>query len=226
MPEMKSHTEILIEARRLEELGGQYGEERRRAMAGSTTNVRGARILMTFPDSRVTAHGRANSDEGGLDHSVCLRRWIEMGWEEGVVEYRLMEDETESAPGGEIAKEGGAGFVFGSDSAFDALAEGYELIEAERLGELLAPYAERAEAGEIVESIDPALVREVETIIGAGEFAAAARIGAKADIVAFLEGRVDASDFIGAAIARGFRRNCETECIDQRVGERILIDQP
>jgi hypothetical protein len=221
---MKSHSEILMESRRVEQLGAQFAEERRRAIAELMGPSPAPRIVVTFPDSIV-----AKPDDGGdedLRTTITRRRWIEAGWDDGAVEYRLIEDETETAPWGEVVRESGPSYVLGSDSAFDALVEGYELNEQERLGRLLAPYAERGETGELLDAVDPSLVREVELIIGSDDFPVASRIAAKAGIVAFLEGRIDASEFIGAAISRGLHRNLSTEAIEHHVGERITIDQP
>jgi len=221
---MKSHHEILMEARRVEQLGAQFAEERRRAIAELMGPVPGPRIVMTFPDSLVTRSDEAEEDELGT--TITRRRWIEAGWDDGAVEYRLIEDETETAPWGEVVRESGPSYVVGSDSAFDALTEGYELNEQERLGRLLAPYAQRGETGELLEAVVPALVREVELIIGSDDLPVASRIAAKAGIVAFLEGRIDASEFIGAAISRGLHRDLGAEAIERHVGERITIDQP
>lgn len=223
---MKSHAEILIEARRLEHLGVNFADERRRAIADLMGPAPVPRIVMMFPDSVVTSRDGDGGDDDELETTISRRRWIEAGWEDGAVEYRLMEDETETAPWGEVVRESGPSYVLGSDSAFDALVEGYELGEQERLGKLLAPYAERGETGELLDAVDPALVHEVELVIGADEFPAGSRIGAKRDIIAFLEGRIDASEFIGAAISRGLHRNLESEHVEQRVGETITLDHP
>lgn len=221
---MKSHSEILMESRRIEQLGAKFVDERRRAIAELMGPLPGPRIVMTFPDSIVAKPDDAEDDD--LRTTITRRRWIEAGWDDGAVEYRLIEDETETAPWGEVVRESGPSYVLGSDSAFDALAEGYELNEQERLGRLLAPYAERGETGELLDAVDPTLVREVELIIGSDDFPVASRIAAKAGIVAFLEGRIDASEFIGAAISRGLHRNLTAEVIEHHVGERIIIDQP
>src|SRR5581483_8064461 len=95
MPDMKSHHEILMEARRVEQLGAQFAEERRRAIAELMGPVPGPRIVMTFPDSIVTKSDEAEEDELGT--TITRRRWIEAGWDDGAVEYRLIEDETEIA---------------------------------------------------------------------------------------------------------------------------------
>jgi hypothetical protein len=221
---MKSHSEILMESRRIEQLGAKFAEDRRRAIAEMMRPMTGPRIVMTFPDSIVANREEAEDDE--LRTTITRRRWIEAGWDDGAVVYRLIEDETETAPWGEVVRESGPSYVLGSDSAFDALVEGYELNEQERLGRLLTPYAERGETGELLGTVDPSLVREVELIIGSDDFPVASRIAAKAGIVAFLEGRIDASEFIGAAISRGLHRNLGAESIERHVGERITIDQP
>jgi hypothetical protein len=225
MRDMKSHAEILMESRRLEQLGAQFADDTRRARAMMSEPLPSPRIVMTFPDS-VVAHRSDPNDDDALETTITRRRWIEAAWDDGAVEYRLTEDETETAPWGEVVRESGPSYVIGSDSAFDALVEGYELGEQERLGHLLAPYAERGETGELLDAVDPALIREVELIIGSDDFPVASRIAAKGGIIAFLEGRIDASEFIGAAISRGLYRNLQAESIDRRVGERVAIDQP
>lgn len=225
MRDMKSHAEILVESRRLEQLGAQFADDVRRARAAMSEPLPSPRIVMTFPESVVANRGDS-SEEDELQTTITRRRYIEAGWDDGAVEYRLIEDETETAPWGEVVRETGPSYVMAGDSAFDALVEGYEFGEQERLGSLLAPYAERGETGELLDAVDPALVREVELIIGSDDFPVGSRIAAKAGIVAFLEGRIDASEFIGAAISRGLYRNLEAETIEQRVGERVTIDQP
>lgn len=225
MHDMKSHAEILAESRRVEHLGAQFAEERRRAIAELMGPVPGPRIVMSFPDS-ISGNRNDPDDDEELETTSTRRRWIEVGWDDGAPEYRLIEDETEIAPWGEVVRESGPTHLMTSDAAFDVLLEGYELGEQERLGRLLAPYAERGETGELLDAVEPALVREVELIIGSDEFPAGSRIAAKSGIVAFLEGRIDASEFIGAAISRGLHRNFEAETVEHRIGERLTIDRP
>lgn len=213
-----------MESRRLEQLGAQFAEERRRAITELLGPVPAPRIVITFPDSIVAGPDESAEDE--LQTTVTRRRWIEMDWDDGAVEYRLIESESETAPWGETVRESGPSYVMSSDSAFDALVEGYEVAEQERLGRALASYAERGETGELLGAVDPALVREVELIVGSDDFPVASRIAAKAGIVAFLEGRIDASEFISAAISRGLYRNLESETIERRVAERVAIEQP
>ncbi len=191
-----------MEAYRLEQLGNQYAEEQRR------TGVKSARqVLMNFPESPMTA-----------------RRWIEVVENDDALEYRLMEQVEDSVSSPPETPDANGAFVLGSDSAVDVLERGYELGEQERLGELLAPYSERIEAEGVTESIDPLLVQEIETIVAADELAAGARMRARADIVDFLEGRLEPSAFITAAIERHGQRETEFETIARRRGERQLLE--
>ncbi len=217
---MKTHREILAEAQRLEQLGWQYAEEQRRAIVELMGHQPAPRVLMAFPESATV--GRDGMDGGSGDAGPVFRRWVEVAFEEGATEYRLMQDEGDGGPG-EVMGERSSIVLMESDSAFDVLEEGYEVGEQDRLGELLAPYAERAEAEEIAESIDPTVVRQIEAIIGAGDFSAADRLGAKADIVDFLEGRIEPSAFISAAISRSYRRDDESQLVTERCGERIVM---
>lgn len=221
---MKTHQEILVESRRIEELGRQFSDDQRRAIAGLLRGDPAPRLLMTFPDSVIPQRFPGDGEQDEDARAQIRGRWIEVAMQEGALEYRLMQAEAAGASDGSAGPK--ALLLVGSDSAFDVLEEGYELAEQERLGELLAPYAERAEADELVDSIDPAVVEEIETIIGAGEFSAAGRLGTRADIVEFLEGRIEPSAFIKAAISRGYYRDGESHTVVERRGERIVMERP
>jgi hypothetical protein len=204
---MKTHRDLLVEARRLEGLGSEYTRE---------GDFSAARVLLSLPDSSLRQPSVATEER------AVMRRWIDVAMVEGMLEYRLWESGSTSE---DAAKPTEPRFVTGSDSAFDVLAEGYERCERDRLAEALAPFAERAERKEIGETIDPTLVEEIEEIVEADELSPAARLHAKADIVGFLEGRLDPSDFINVAINRQYRREMETEAIEQRAAERMAIEQ-
>lgn len=204
---MKTHRDLLIEARRLEGLGSDY-------VRGGDFSA--ARPLLSLPDSWL------REPSVRVEERAVMRRWIDVAMVEGMLEYRLWESPS-VAPA--AANQAEPTFATGSDSAFDVLAEGYERCERDRLTEALAPFAERDEREEIGESIDPTLVEEVEKIVGADQLSPAARLHAKADIVEFLEGRLDPSDFINVAIERQYRRESEAETIEQRPAERMAIEQ-
>ncbi len=66
---MKTHLELLIEARRVESLGRLYADEHRRSMAdGSASDFFAPRILVKFPESHFT----------GVDGVRTRERWIEV----------------------------------------------------------------------------------------------------------------------------------------------------
>ncbi len=214
---MKTHLELLIEARRVESLGRQYADEHRRSMAdGSASDFFAPRILVTFPESHFT----------GVDGVRTRERWMEVAMTEGALEYRLWEVEREETASGELVRDIGPVFLMGSDSAFDVLDEAEELTEKERLGEALAPFMARTEKDEFVESIDPTIVEEIENIVAAGDLTPSTRIRTKADIVDFLEGRLDPSEFIAATIERQRWREDVREVLTERVDQRMVIAGP
>lgn len=186
----------------MEALGSAYADEYRRAIAANDSLA--ARVVMTFSRDRTRFESLRESQERASSHHI--HRWIEAAMIDGAVEYRLLQ--TEDRDDG-VCDE--PEFVLGSDSAFDVLAEGHELEESERLGEVLAPFLERMEADGLAESVEPSAVEAIEQIVRAGELTPGERIHAKADIVAFLEGQLGPSEFILAVVERHRRRQNETE---------------
>ncbi|ACB77757.1 hypothetical protein [Opitutus terrae] len=157
---MKTHQELLIEARRTEALGSAYADDYQRAIAANDSLA--ARVVMTFSGDRTRLEAFRESQERAASHHI--HRWIEAAVVDGILEYRLLQTE-DREDGVSVEPE----FVLGSDSAFDVLAEAYELEESERLGEVLAPFMERMEADGVADSIEPSAVEEVEQIVRAGE---------------------------------------------------------
>jgi hypothetical protein len=201
----------------MEALGGAYADDYQRAIAANDSLA--ARVVMTFSGDRTRLEAFRDSQERAASHHI--RRWIEAAMIGGALEYRLLQTE-ERGDGVSIEPE----FVLGSDSAFDVLAEAYELEESERLGEVLAPFMERLEADGVADCIEPSAVEEIEQIIRAGELAPGERVDMKAHIVAFLEGQLGPSEFISAVVGRHRRRQTKTETISESRGERLCIDTP
>jgi hypothetical protein len=214
---MKTHQELLIEARRIEALGSAYADDYQRAIEAN--NSFAARVVMTFSGDRTRFESLRESQERESTHHI--HRWIEAAMIDGILEYRLLQTEARE-DGVSVEPE----FVLGSDSALDVLAEGYELEESERLGEVLAPFLERMEADGVADTIEPSAVEEIEQIVRAGELTPGERMHMKADIVAFLEGQLGPSEFILAVVERHRRRQSETEIISESRGERLCIDTP
>jgi hypothetical protein len=88
------------------------------------------------------------------------------------------------------------------------------MVEEDRMTELLAPYADRSEIAE--GSADDRTVAEVEEILETGLLAESDRLQAKAEIIEFLEGRLEASTFIAHAIDR----QCARESLHERQTQR------
>lgn len=217
---MKTHREIVIEGQRLEESARRFADDQRR-----DTALRDAfSVLFSFPESRFTSH--VDADGGIAIHTHHRLRRIEAAVAGDVPEYRLVQDEIETNEAGATVKETGPLLMLTSDSAVDALEEGYELGEEERLSEALAPYMERAEAGEFAESVEPHVVEEIEAIVEAGDLLPASRLHAKADIAKLLDGRLEPDEFITAAIARQWHCEAVHENITEQPRERILIGHP
>lgn len=213
---MKTHGEMLSEARRVEALGRDFAEEWQRAGVSGGSAFIAPRTLATFPASHIT----------GVDGMRTRERWLEVAMEEGALEYRLIEAEREETASGELVRDIGPVYLMGSDSAFDVIDEAEELIEKDRLGEALAPFMARAEKDEFVDSIDPAVVEEIENIVATADLTPAARLNTKAGIIDLLEGRLDPSEFISATIERQRWRERQCEVITERAGERMVIGEP
>lgn len=201
----------------MEALGAAYADDHQRTIAA--TDLLAPRVVMAFSGNRPHIESPLDSDE--RETPSHIHRWIEVAMVEGALEYRLLQAEN-GDDDGSVEPE----FVLGSDSAFDVLAEGYGLEESERLGEALAPFMQRLEADGVAASGEPAVIEEIEQIVGAGDLALAPRMDARVDIVAFLEGRLGPSEFILAAVARHGRRQNEVESILESRGERLCIDKP
>jgi hypothetical protein len=217
MPDMKTHQEMLVEAQHLEEFGRRYWADHR---AGLMHRERNALHLMALPDSQVT------SEHLGIDpvHTHRRRRWIEAALDGEVVEFLLLQDEVETTEDGRVVRRVEPFASLRSNAAVDALSDGYEAIEEERLGELLAPYSDRIGEEGFIDSIDPALIGEIEAIVGAAELSPSGRMRTRADIVEFLEGRLEPSEFISATVKRQCFRESEREMLAERHGERMQIE--
>lgn len=217
---MKTHREIVIEGQRIEESARRFAEDQRR----DATLREAFSVLFSFPESRFTSH--VDTGGGIAIHTHRHLRRIEATLAGDVPEYRLIQDEIETNEAGATVKEVSPVLMLTSDSAMEVLEEGYDLAEEERLSDVLAPYMERAEAGEFEDSVEPHVVEEIEAVVGAGDLLPASRMQAKADIVKLLDGRLEPDEFITAAIAR--QRHCEQVHVNiaEHPSERILIGQP
>ncbi|SRR5258708_1419531 len=227
MPNMKTHREIIAEAQRLEEQGRRYADEQRlvRTMT-ARLNEATPRWLMALPESQFT------SRHFGADpvHTHRLQRRVEMMLDSGAPEFLLIQEETETSGSGQLVRQVDPFVTLHSDLAYDVLREGYGMVEEERLGEALGAYMERIEKAELTESIDGTWVDEIEKIVEADKLSVTARMRTKAAIIEFLEGRLESSAFITAAIERQVFRDeerlgfSEHQTVSERQMEQIKIE--
>lgn len=189
-------------------LGRSYRDEQRR-LAVDPTIVPLPRVVARLPDFQITPRYQ---DQPGPENGQTHRRQrhIEAAIEHDELVYRLVEKEAVTTAAGRIVEEDTPAVIMVSRSGFDLLHTGYELVEEDRLGELLTPYAEPREdrAGE---PADDQAVAKVEEILETGLLPPSERLRARAEIVEFLEGRLEASVFITHVIERQCARECRRE---------------
>lgn len=200
---MKTNQEIQAEARQLMALGHRFQNEQR--IAGANTPASAVRVLAHLPANPETPE---------------RERRVEAAIAGGVLAFRLMERETD-APGSEQSEHDAEGtLVASSASAYDVLRTGYELAEEDRLGVALERYAERNE--DRADHADHETVAEVEEILETELLPPADRLRTKAEVVEFLEGRLEPS----ALIARNIERQCSRESLVERHELKLTIGEP
>jgi hypothetical protein len=146
--------------------------------------------------------------------------------ERDVLVYRLVDQDPEFNPSGRSVQEDAPEIVMSSQSAFEVLHAGYELVEEERLAALLEPYAGRSEDHEGLEPVSGEAASEVEAIVETDLLSPAGRLRTRAEIAEFLEGRLEASAFIPRIISRHRARECRRETLAERHEIKLTIDEP
>ena len=197
---MKTDPEIQEEAVRLERLARHWLSTAGAGAAPATFAV--------FPETRV---GEATRLPRRL-----LRVEIDRG-DDDEPEYLLVQEDL--GPGG-LAPLSEPLVLTRSDSSYDVLRDGYEAREEDRLGELLAPIADRLEEDGFIEADHPDLVEEITAALEADNLTPSVRIGLRADTAEFLEGRLSPSDFIASTIERRSQREPREhlgECLTEQM---------
>ena len=213
---MKTNEEIQREAQRMLELGRQYHEEHRGAL-GEVVPL--PRVLVELPDVQVS---QPAGNEAGVG-AVTRHRHIEAAMSDGGLIYRLMERET--VPGAVPDTQTEVSEVMVSRVGFDLLHAGYEMAEADRLFELLTPHSERAESRTADEPADDHEIAEVEAVLETHLLPASDRLRSKAEIVEYLEGRLEPGVFITRAIDRLCAREGQHQTQIQRHSIRLTTDE-
>lgn len=222
---MKTRQEMQIEARRIEEVGRQSLEDRRRGsgseLAIATASV-APLVLFSFPESSMRINA-ASEFEGALTHRM-LRR-IELAENDPEGEYQLVEEEFVSSDDGQLVRHYEPVSLVASDDPLEVLSAGYQRLDEDHLRERLAPVMDRIEANTFPEPVTNAAIAEVERLVSDLALSPAAKLRMKVDAVAFLEGRMETGDFVARTVAR---QECyqpeEKITVGQRITETVEID--
>lgn len=218
---MKTNEEIQREAQRMVVAGRSYRKEHR-GVGGGVVPL--PRVLVQLPDVQITR--KADVAAPGSDTRLVNRhRHIEAAFDDDALIFRLMERETEAAGSTVATRSSDPVEVMVSRSGFDLLHAGYEMVEEDRLFERLAPYSERIEDREDRDPVDDREVAEVEAVLETHLLPPSDRLRMKADIVEFLEGRLEAGVFIAHAIDRQCAREGQRERHTQRHEHRLTINE-
>jgi hypothetical protein len=221
---MKTAQEIQAEVPRLMALGRQYRDELREAN-GSAVAVPSPRVLLRLQESPRTTQQDAQPESLSI-FPRHHERAIEAAMERDVLVYRLVDQDPEIAPSGRTVQEDAPEIVMSSQSAFEVLHAGYELVEEERLAALLEPYAGRNEDHDGPEPVSGEAASEVEAIVETDLLSPAGRLRTRAEIAEFLGGRLEANAFIPRIISRHRARECHRETLAERHEIKLTIDEP
>jgi hypothetical protein len=195
---MKTNQEIQAEARQLMVLGSQFQNEQRIASVGETA-VAVPLVLANLPvNPALPSH----------------ERHVEAAVIGGALVFRLMEREPGFLGSDRSEREDESTLVASSPSAYDE----------ERLAAALERYVERNE--DVANPADGETVAELERILETKLLPHADRLRTKAEVVEFLEGRLESS----ALIARNIERQCSREVYREHLVERhelkLTIGEP
>lgn len=225
---MKTHREIQVEAQQIDELARRYWDEWRARivhapLSAEPLDIPTNRVLFNFPLSRRTSHRLI--DEATEPHTHLTWRWIEGGFSKDQLEYTLVQEWAETTPSRGTVDQVDAFVDSTSLSLEELLVEGYKQVEEDSLAERLTPVIDRI--GPDTSSDDAvAAIHDIETIIEVGNLSPAEQIRTKSEIRAFLAGRMEAIDFIEAAINRQYRREPMRETMGERRDQRLSMGTP
>mgnify|MGYP001304200147 CR=1 FL=1 len=220
---MKTRQQITSEAQQLTALGNQYLAEQIRV--GGLHSNPPPKELMRFPESRtvtVVAAGAALQREA----LVTFDRYIEVAIKDGALSYRLMETEAELSGFGRPVAQRVPTLVIADRTVEEPLQTGYELEEEERLADVLSPYSEKLDQSGDFMLADQETVAEVEELLESDHFSQADKIRSKADVIEFLEGRLDPSTLIARTIERQTADHSQSERMSERTTITHSVSEP
>jgi hypothetical protein len=189
---MKTNQEIQAEARQLAVLGSQFQRENSARVVGQA-DFTTSRVLMTFPPNPAMP---------------TTERRIEATLTGGTLVYHLVERDAADREDTQVAS---------SPAVYDVVSTGYELAEEERLAAELERYSERSEF--FSDPADDETVAVVEAILETKSLRHADQLRTKAEVVEFLEGRLE----VNALIERNIQRQCARESCREVITARHVL---
>lgn len=215
---MKTRLDLENEAREMERLARECLVVRNSPLApvaaGEWTPVH------RFPESLVTL-GPA---EGFLTvERHRMLRHIEAASVGERLEYRFIEEEFVAEADGQPVRHYDPIDLVTGDSALDVLIAGYQRLEEDRVRERLACIAARVEAEAFDAPVTPDVIAEVESTTDSLVLSPTARMRMRVDAVAFLEGRLEAGDFVARSVARQQCYEAPAQVVTQQITERIEV---
>jgi hypothetical protein len=176
--------------------------------------------VFRFPESLVTL-GPAEGFPAVETHRML--RHIEAAIVGERLEYRFIEEEFVADADGQAVRHYEPIDLVTGDSALDVLIAGYQRLEQDRVRERLARIAARVEAEGFETPVAPDAMVEVESTTDSLMLSPTARMRMRVDAVAFLEGRLEAGDFVARSVARQQCYEAPAQVVTQQITERIEV---
>ncbi len=242
---MKTTAEIVIEAQGLEALAEKQRAEFRQNEAAIRARLAAAQADPFSPDPDNLPSGRrsplvgllatlppvvVHAREGMDGDPQTIRRYrivreIEVALDSEPAEYRLREERFELMTADRVVAIFGPYVAMVGDSVRGMLEEGYERNAQDEMMERLFPILDSLDERENNE-VTPEEIAEVEKRLELPSLSPAARLRARAEIVDFLDGRLQAGDFIAHVMDWHSVGQSERETVAERRDIRILMDEP
>ena len=242
---MKTTAEIMIEARRLEDLVERQRTEFRQNEAairarvavvqadplarGLDEPVSGRRspfvgLLTTLPPVVVHARDGSDGDPQTIRRYRVVRE-VEVALDAEPAEFRLREERFELTTSDKAVAVFGSYVALVGASAREMLEEGYERNAQDEMMERLFPVLDSIDERDSNE-VTPEDIAEVEKRLELPSMSVATRLRARADIAEFLDGRLLAGDFVARVIDWQGAGQGERETVEERRGLRLLMNEP
>lgn len=192
--------ELELEARRLDQRGLQLWSEYSREFSMAPSSAKPEAVtLFTFPLS--TARFVSSGGRGAQEVHQIVRR-IEYFPTERGPEFTLIEEESVSDSAGRFLRRYESLPLVTTDGAMEALIAGYQRTDEDRIRERIEPIAARIESMAFGGVATCDAVAEVEAAVADLNLSPSAQMRVRGDAIAFVEGRMEAGDFIARTASR------------------------